>query len=82
MSDAAEAWIEIENKLQDVPPFRVELTDIEVFPITQVIYLSVSAGAFELRRLHRMLNTGSCAFAGFALYIPPRKPKPLVKPNS
>jgi len=56
------AWSEIERRLQDVPPFRVELADIEMFPATQVIYLSVNAGSFELRRLHRMLNTGSCCF--------------------
>jgi 2'-5' RNA ligase len=59
---ADEAWSEIEKRLQDVPPFRVELADIEVFPATQVIYLSVKDGGTELRRLHRMLNTGSCAF--------------------
>jgi 2'-5' RNA ligase len=56
------AWSEIEKKLQDVRPFRVELADIEVFPITQVIYLSVNAGNSELRRLHRTLNAGSCVF--------------------
>ena len=56
------AWSEIEKRLQEVPPFRVELADIEVFPITQVIYLSVTVGNFELRRLHRLLNAGTCAF--------------------
>jgi len=56
------AWSEIETRLRDTPPFRVELAEIEVFPATQVIYLSVSAGSFELRRLHRLLNAESCFF--------------------
>jgi 2'-5' RNA ligase len=59
---AEQAWSEIEKGLQDVPPFRVELADIEIFPATQVIYLSVNAGSLELRRLHRLLNTGACSF--------------------
>jgi 2'-5' RNA ligase len=57
-----EAWSEIEKHLQEVAPFRVELADVEIFPATNVIYLSVSAGNLELRRLHRLLNTGPCAF--------------------
>lgn len=59
---SAEAWSHIEQSLRDVPPFRVELGEIEVFPVTQVIYLSVNSGNLELRRLHRMLSLGSCAF--------------------
>ena len=57
-----EAWSEIEKHLQDVPPFRVELANVEIFSATQVIYLSVNTGNLELRRLHRLLNAGPCAF--------------------
>jgi 2'-5' RNA ligase len=62
MCPSEAAWSEIERKLRDVPPFRVELAEIEVFPVTQVIYISVNAGNAELRQLHRILNVGSCAF--------------------
>jgi 2'-5' RNA ligase len=65
-----EAWSEIEKHLQDVPPFRVDLADIEIFSATQVIYLSVNAGNLELRRLHRLLNAGACAFREPYLYHP------------
>lgn len=59
---AEEAWRELHQSLQDCPPFRVELGAIEVFPITDVIYLSVEQGHKELEQLHRRLNTGCVAF--------------------
>jgi 2'-5' RNA ligase len=57
-----EAWREILEGLQDFQPFRVELGQIEVFPVTQVVYLSVNAGHAELKHLHEALNTGCVAF--------------------
>ena len=39
-------------------PFDVRLGDIQVFPTTQVIYLSVASGACELTSMHDVLNTG------------------------
>ena len=57
-----EAWQELKRRLQDFPPFRVELLDVEVFPVTQVIYLSVGAGRPELEELHRVLNAGRLQF--------------------
>lgn len=57
-----EAWQELAARLQDIPPFHVELGDVEVFPVTQVVYLSVIAGGAELKRLHETLNSGRLAF--------------------
>lgn len=57
-----EAWHELAVQLQDVPPFYVELGDVQVFPVTQVVYLSVIAGGAELKRLHEMLNSTRLAF--------------------
>ncbi len=59
---AEEAWRELAVHLQDVPPFRVELGDVQVFPVTQVVYLPVITGCPELTRLHEMLNSGELAF--------------------
>jgi 2'-5' RNA ligase len=59
---AAEAMHELRIRLQDFPPFRVELGEIEVFPGTQVIYVSVKAGFRELDRMHQALNGGRVAF--------------------
>lgn len=55
-SDQARALIEC------APPFGVELTDIEIFPVTNVIYLEIGRGARELREMHRAMNRGPLAF--------------------
>jgi 2'-5' RNA ligase len=57
-----EAWNEILPELNDFQPFVVELGEIEVFPVTDVIYLSVNAGSGELKRLHSALNRGCVDF--------------------
>ena len=37
-------------------PFDIELTEIEVFPVTEVVYLELGAGAAQLCRLHSAMN--------------------------
>jgi 2'-5' RNA ligase len=43
-------------------PFEIELANIEVFPVTNVIYLELGAGAAELRQLHTAMNSRALAF--------------------
>jgi len=43
------------------PPFEIELGHIEVFPVTDVIYISVEAGTPQLQQMHRALNEGALA---------------------
>jgi 2'-5' RNA ligase len=57
------AWRDLNDYLNDFPPFRVELTSIDVFQGTNVIYLSVGAGFRELERMHKALNRGHLQFA-------------------
>lgn len=44
-------------------PFEVELTNVEVFPKTDVIYLSIGGGGRELHELHRAMNTLALEFS-------------------
>ncbi|PWT97074.1 MAG: hypothetical protein C5B51_32130 [Terriglobia bacterium] len=44
------------------PPFEVELTEIDVFPITQVVYLRLGSGAAELSRMHAAMNERALTF--------------------
>ena len=44
-------------------PFDVELTSIQVFQRTDVIYIEIGAGAGELCDLHTAMNTSRLAFA-------------------
>jgi 2'-5' RNA ligase len=43
-------------------PFDVELTRVDIFPATDVVYVEVGAGAEELYRLHSAMNTGALKF--------------------
>lgn len=57
------AWHELQDFLDDFPPFRVELNGIEVFQNTSVIYLSIGAGFRDLQQMHTVLNRGPLQFA-------------------
>jgi len=43
-------------------PFDVELTGLQVFPVTDVLYLELGRGASELCRMHSAMNEGPLAF--------------------
>jgi 2'-5' RNA ligase len=64
------AWSDLNDYLDDFPPFRVELASIEVFEGTNVIYLSIGAGYRELEEMHQALNRGPVAFAEPYKYHP------------
>jgi 2'-5' RNA ligase len=64
------AWRELARSLQDFRPFLLELADIRIFPITDVVYLSVGVGYGELDRMHNALNNGRFALAEPFLYHP------------
>jgi 2'-5' RNA ligase len=65
-----EAWNALQERTLEVPPFRVELGAIEVFPVTDVIYISVKAGQGELQKIHTALNAGCLSFREPFLYHP------------
>ena len=65
-----QAWREIQEGLQDFQPFRVELGEIEIFPVTQVVYVSVIIGQGALSTLHQRLNAGCLAFEEPFAYHP------------
>jgi 2'-5' RNA ligase len=43
-------------------PFEVELTGLEVFPVTDVLFLAIGGGDGELRRMHAALNSAALEF--------------------
>lgn len=51
-------------------PFEVELTDISIFPMTNVIYIEVGKGAEDLRGMHRRMNVASLAYEEPFAYHP------------
>ncbi len=42
--------------LAEFPPFDIELGGIEIFPVTDVVYIGVGGGADQLHGLHAALN--------------------------
>jgi 2'-5' RNA ligase len=56
-----QALDQLQTRLQDFSPFAVELGGIEVFPDTNVIYVSIEKGFAELERMHQALNVGCLA---------------------
>jgi 2'-5' RNA ligase len=65
-----EAWLQLQEHLQDVQPFRVELDGIEVFPVTDVIFVSLRSGYPQLEKLHVELNRGALSFLEPFTYHP------------
>jgi 2'-5' RNA ligase len=43
-------------------PFEIELAGLQIFPVTNVIYLEIGAGTAELRRMHAAMNAGVLEF--------------------
>ena len=65
-----QAWAEVRNTLRRRAAFEVELTGIRTFPVTDVIYLEVGAGAAELCDIHAQMNSNSLAFEEPFAYHP------------
>ena len=43
-------------------PFQVDLLAVEVFPVSDVIYISIGNGEKELRQMHALMNSGGLRF--------------------
>ena len=51
------AWETVRGMIPLFPPFEVEMTQVEVFPVSDVIYVAIGRGAEELHHIHYALNT-------------------------
>jgi 2'-5' RNA ligase len=56
--------------IESSAPFEVELTGVEIFPVTEVIYLEVGAGSAELRGMHTAMNREALGFQDVFPYHP------------
>lgn len=50
-----QAWERIQSVLSNRGPFRVELTEVNLFDVSGVVHLSIGEGARELKQLHGSL---------------------------
>lgn len=56
---SVDAWSQLEGMLPTFHAFPIRLGHIEIFPTTNVVYLSVNQGVADLRFMHETLNTGA-----------------------
>ena len=57
-----EASEQARQKLERWTPFEVGLGDLQIFKVTNVIYLELTHGAAELHRLHKAMDSGALHF--------------------
>src|SRR5215469_9709760 len=53
---------QVRARTEGWPSFEIELAQIEIFPVTNVIYIGVERGGKELRRLHEVISTDALQF--------------------
>jgi 2'-5' RNA ligase len=59
------AWKTVRTLAPLFPPFEVELAQVEVFPVSDVIYIEIGRGREEMGNMHSALNA-----EGFLCYEP------------
>lgn len=60
--EVAETIREIDQELKHAAPFRIELSGIQVFQGTNVVYLGLAHGYNDVRRLYEALNRGHLSY--------------------
>jgi 2'-5' RNA ligase len=68
--EGAAASRELEAALSQARALRIDLREVQVFPGSDVVYLSIGAGREELQGLHRSLNQGRCLATELWSYEP------------
>jgi 2'-5' RNA ligase len=68
--DLEEVKTSLGPALRDVNPFPIKLGSIKVFPVSNVIYLSIEEGETRLRELNRALDRGNLRFETAFPYHP------------
>jgi 2'-5' RNA ligase len=57
------AWEIVRTLAPRFAPFDVEMTQLEVFPVSDVIHIGIGRGREEMERMHDELNVGGLKFA-------------------
>jgi 2'-5' RNA ligase len=52
------AWIELREAAFGLQPIDIELDRVEVFPVSDVIYIAIGRGSEQLKHMHDVFNAG------------------------
>src|SRR5713226_7509819 len=61
-SSPGEAWEAVRVLAPQFTPFDLELTGVEVFPVSDVIYVGLGRGGAELQHMHAGVNAAALPF--------------------
>ena len=70
LTSETDAEVQLATVLPAIAPFYVEMTGIEVFESTSVIYVGIGSGSTELKILHDTLNNHDLQFQECFEYRP------------
>jgi len=70
LADGQAGWKRVQQEVIDFGPIEIQLGEIEVFPVTSVIYLSIKRGREELIALHDHLAKGVLSYQEAYQYHP------------
>src|SRR5271155_2822980 len=56
------AWEEIRTLAKRFTPFEIQLGDIDLLPVSDVIYVQIAAGCETLKKMQDAMNTGALAY--------------------
>ena len=65
-----QAWGVAKNLVARFAPFEVRMTDVEVFPVSDVIYVNLEEGGEQLRLMHDVLAVDGLEFTEQFAYHP------------
>jgi 2'-5' RNA ligase len=61
-SDPEPAWESIRKLAKRFAPFEIQLGNIDLLPVSDVIYVRIAAGAEAMQRMHDAMSTGPLAY--------------------
>lgn len=61
-SDPEPAWESIRKLATQFAPFEIQLGNIDLLPVSDVIYVRIAAGGEAMKRMHDAMSTGPLAY--------------------
>jgi len=68
--DVEKASETVRNLVAEFPPFVIEAARVEIFPVTDVVYIGIGEGQQQLRAMHGAMNVGPLEFQEPFTYHP------------
>ena len=64
------AWNQVRLLARRFSPFKLDLTSVELFPVSDVIHIAVGAGFVQMEQMHDAMDAGGLKFKELHSYHP------------